>query len=70
MIAGFASDCPAGPRDPFKGRGKSLGERTMKLSADFWRHVLIGAAGAGATMIQLGIQVATEGLNQALAAGR
>ena len=61
----------------------------MKLSADFWRHVLIGAAGAGATavlgnlahvdwssfgayatMIQLGIQVATEGLNQALAAGK
>lgn len=58
----------------------------MKLTADFWRHLGIGAAGAAATgvigylakvdwssfgpyagLIQLGVQMLAEGLNQALA---
>ena len=59
----------------------------MKLTADFWRHVAIGAGGAAATgafgylghvdwsvigpyagMMQLGIQLLAEGVNQAIAA--
>ena len=59
----------------------------MKLTADFWRHVGIGAAGAAATasvgflahvdwsvfgpyagMVQLGVQLLAEGVNQAIGA--
>ena len=58
----------------------------MKLTADFWRHLAIGAAGAAATglvgylghvdwssfgpyaaVIQLGVQLLAEGVNQAIA---
>jgi len=58
----------------------------VKLSADFWRHVLIGAAGAAATglvaylghidwssfgpyagLIQLGVQLLAEAVNQVIA---
>ena len=58
----------------------------MKISNDFWRHVLIGVAGAAATgivaylghvdwsnfgpyagLIQLGVQLLAEGVNQVVA---
>jgi predicted phage tail protein len=58
----------------------------MKVTADFWRHLGIGVAGAAATaavgylghvdwssfgpyaaLIQLGVQMLAEGVNQALA---
>jgi len=58
----------------------------MKISNDWWRHVLIGAAGAAATglaaylgkvdwssfgpyagLIQLGVQLLAEGVNQVIA---
>lgn len=58
----------------------------MKLTADFWRHLAIGAAGAAATglvgylghvdwssfgpyaaVVQLGVQLLAEGVNQAIA---
>lgn len=58
----------------------------MKLSADFWRHLAIGAAGAAATglvvylgkidwtsfgpyagLIQLGVQLLAEAVNQVIA---
>ena len=58
----------------------------MKVTADFWRHLAIGAAGAAATatvgylghvdwssfgrwagLIQLGVQLLAEGVNQAIA---
>lgn len=61
----------------------------MKLTADFWRHVGIGAAGAAATaavgflghvdwsafgpyagMVQLGVQLLAEGVNQAFASAK
>jgi hypothetical protein len=58
----------------------------MKLTADFWRHLAIGAAGAAATglvgylghvdwssfgpyaaVVQLGVQMLAEVVNQAIA---
>ena len=58
----------------------------VALSADFWRHLAIGAAGAAATgllaylghvdwssfgpyagLIQLGVQLLAEGVNQMIA---
>ncbi len=61
----------------------------MKLTADFWRHLAIGAAGAAATgligylshvdwssfgpyagLIQLGVQMLAEGVNQTLASAK
>ena len=58
----------------------------MKVTADFWRHLAIGAAGAAASatigylghvdwssfgpwagLIQLGVQLLAEGVNQAIA---
>jgi hypothetical protein len=61
----------------------------MKLTADFWRHLAIGAVGAAATglvgylshvdwsafgpyagLIQLGVQMLAEGVNQEIAAAK
>ena len=61
----------------------------MKVSADFWRHLGIGLAGAVATgaigylakvdwssfgpyagLIQLGVQMLAEGVNQTFAQGK
>jgi hypothetical protein len=62
------------------------GTKPMKVTADFWRHLAIGAAGAAATatvgylghvdwssfgpyaaVVQLGVQLLAEAVNQVIA---